>query len=474
MSEITLTPARRWLGFAFLLLGGFLAPVDFFIVNTGLPSIRAGLNATPAEVELVISGYAGAYAVFLITGGRLGDLYGRRRSFLCSMAAFIATSVLCGVAPSAVLLVFARMAEGLSAAVLAPQVLGSLRALFPRQRELGRAMSFYGMMMGLAAATGQLAGGLLIAASPFGLDWRAIFLVNVPVGSAALLGAWFLVPETSAMDRPRLDLIGAGLISIALICVVLPLSVGRQNGWPAWTWIMLLAAPMILGAFLVYEDRLASRGGMPLLSPGLLGIASFRRGSIVATLFFFTAPFYLLFALDRQDGVGLNALQTGLAILPYGVGLFLGPLASTPLVDRFHQRLLPFGLVVEVAGYAATAAVIAAGKGGPLLVGTVFIGGFGQGIAMPRLFNAAMQDVPPAQGGVAAGVVNSMLQVGAAVSVAAVGTLFFAALDGGAGPAAYGRAFGIAMIAVVIALSGAAILSFPARRPGLSGTVRAT
>jgi MFS family permease len=213
---------------------------------------------------------------------------------------------------------------------------------------------------------------------------------------------------------------------------------------------------------------------MPLLNLGLLRIASFRRGSIVATLFFFTAPFYLLFALERQDGAGLSALQTGLAILPYGVGLFLGPLASAPFVGRFRHLLLPLGLAVEVAGYAAVAAVVALGGGGVLLVAVVFIAGFGQGIAMPRLFNTAMQDVPAAQGGVAAGVVNSMLQVGAAVSVAAIGTLFFAVLGSATGPSAYGRAFGIAMIAVVAALAGSAVLSIPLRRARLSRTVRPT
>jgi MFS family permease len=454
------TPSvRHRLALAVLLVGGFLPPVDFFIVNVGLPSIEQGLAATPAQVQLVISGYAAGYAIFLITGGRLGDLYGRKRLFMLSMAGFTAASALCGLAGSAGLLVIARVLEGLAAAMVAPQVLGSIRALYEDQRALARALSLYGSMMGLAAATGQLGGGLLIALSPWGLGWRAIFLVNLPIGAAAMLGAWLWVPETSAPSRPRLDLGGAALISLALACLVLPLSEGRQHGWPIWTLLMLAAAPGLVLLFLWYEDRLATRGGMPLVSLALLRIPSFRRGTLVATLFFFTSPFYLLFALDRQDGLGLDALHTGLAILPYGIGMFFGPLASAPLMRRFRARLLSVGLCIEVVGYAATSATVALRVEGWILVATVLLAGFGQGIAMPRLFNTALEDVPATQGGVAAGVVNSMLQVGAAISVAAVGSLFFAVLGDATGATAYGHAFGISMIAVVVALGSAAVLS---------------
>ncbi|HEY5300892.1 MAG TPA: MFS transporter, partial [Acetobacteraceae bacterium] len=414
----------QWLAFVVLLIGGFLPPVDFFIVNVGLPSIQQGLGATPAQVQLVISGYAAGYAVFLITGGRLGDLYGRRRLFMLSMAGFTAASALCGLAPTAGLLVIARVAEGLAAAMLAPQVLGSIRAMYDEPRALARALSAYGAMMGLAAATGQLGGGVLVWLSPFGLGWRAIFLVNLPIGAVAMLGAWLFVPETSATTRPRLDLGGAALISLALACLVLPLSEGRQHGWPVWTLAMLAAAPVLLVAFLLYEERLATRGGMPLVSLSLLRIPSFRRGTLVGTLFFFTSPFYLLFALDRQDGLGLDALHTGLAILPYGIGMFLGPLASAPLLARFRGKLLTIGMSIEVVGYAAIAVAVTTRAEGWVLPATILLAGFGQGIAMPRLFNVALEDVPPAQGGVAAGVVNSMLQIGAAISVAAIGSLF--------------------------------------------------
>ncbi len=452
------SPTARWLALFVLLAGGILPPVDFFIVNVALPSIQDGLQASPAQVQLVISGYAAGYAVFLITGGRLGDLFGRKRLFMAGMAGFTAASALSGLAQSPLLLVIARVAQGSAAAVLAPQVLGSIRALYAAA-ELSRALSFYGMMMGLAAAIGQLCGGLLVSLSPWGLGWRAVFLVNLPIGAMAMTGAWALVPETSAIHRPRLDLAGAALLSATLACLILPLSEGRQQGWPTWTWVMLAATPPLLWGFLRFEDWMGTRGGMPLIDIGLLEVRSFRRGTLVATLFFFTSPFYLLFAIERQDGAGLDALHTGLSILPYGLGLFTGPVASGPFVRRYQAKLLTWGMTVQVCGYAATAAAVTWQAGPLLLAGTVFLAGFGQGIAMPRLFNTALQDVPVQQGGLAAGIVNSALQIGAAISVAGVGSLFFAVLGSATGPAAYAHAFGIAMIAVVAALAGAAALS---------------
>jgi EmrB/QacA subfamily drug resistance transporter len=457
-SIATLSPAARWLALVVLLAGGFLGPVDFFIVNVALPSIRADLSAGEAAVQLVISGYSAGFAVLLITSGRLGDLYGRKRMFALGMAGFTGASALCGFAPTANVLVLARVIEGVAAAMIAPQVLGSIRALYS-DRELARALSLYGVIVGLAAVTGQFAGGSLVALSPWGLGWRAVFLVNLPIGASALIGAWLFVPETSARTRPRLDIGGAALLSLALACLIVPLSEGRQQGWPLWTFAMLAASLLLLWAFLWLEDQIGARAGMPLLDLELFTVKSFRRGILIATLFFFTSPFYLLFAIERQDGAGLDPLHTGLSLLPYGVGLFVGPLASAPLLGRFRHRLLTIGLTIEVTGYALTAAAVALQLGRLPLVATVFIGGFGQGIAMPRLFNTVLEDVPGRQGGLAAGVVNSMLQIGSSISVATVGPLFFAILGDANGAADYAHAFGIAMIAVVAALGGAALLS---------------
>ena len=461
--DTALSPTRRWLAFVVLLAGGFLPPVDFFIVNVTLPSIHATLGASPAELQLVVSGYAASYAVFLITGGRLGDLYGRRLLFMLGMAGFTVANLLCGLAATAAQLVVWRLLQGFAAAMLVPQVLGPLRTLFPTERELSRAMSSYGVMMGLAAAAGQFLGGALTQWSPFDLGWRAVFLLKLPVCLAVLAAGWLAVPETSTSRRVRLDVGGAALISAALACLVLPLAEGRQQGWPIWTLVMLAAAPVLAVGFVRLEARLTRRGGMPILDLALLAIPSFRRGVVVATLFFFTTAFYVTFSLYEQEGRGTDPLFTGLAILPYGVGLFFGPVTTAPLVARLGAALLPIGMAIQVTGYAGTAVAVAVGADGWPVLLAVLIAGFGQGIALPRLFNAALGDVPPAQAGVAAAVVNSALQIGGSISVAAVGSLFFAVLAGGVGHDAYGRAFATAQVATSVALAGAMLLSMRRR-----------
>jgi MFS family permease len=396
----------RWFSFAVLLAGAFMPPVDFFIVNVALPSIQESLDATPAEVQLVISCYAAGYAVFLITGGRLGDLFGRRTCYLLGLAAFAAGNLACGIARSPLELLIARVFQGVAAALLVPQVLASIRAIHDEERALIRALGIYGMMMGLAAAIGQFSGGALVQWSPFGLGWRAIFLVKVPICLLLILFAWRTVPETGGGRRVQLDLIGAALISLALAAFVVPLSQGRQQGWPLWVFATLACVPALVALFIVHERRLASRGGMPLVDTRLFAVQRFRRGVIVATLFFFTTSFYFLFGIYQQLGLGVEPLFTGLAILPYGIGLFLGPLASRPFT-QIEAHLLSLGMAVQVAGYALIGVFVAIGWTGPTLAAVVFLAGLGQGVAFPRLYNTVLASVPAHQGGVASGIINS-------------------------------------------------------------------
>ena len=440
-----------------------MPPVDFFIVNVSLPSIQTSLGATPAELQLVVSGYASAYAVFLITGGRLGDLYGRRRLFLFGMAGFTAANLLCGVAASPATLVAGRIVQGIAAAITVPQVLGPVRTLFPTERELARALSSYGIMMGLAAVCGQFLGGALVEWSPFGLGWRAVFLLKVPVALAVLLAAWAVVPETSTSQRVRIDGVGAALLSLALACLVLPLSEGRQQGWPAWTFVMLAAVLPLIAVFLRFEARLTARGAMPLLDLRLMAIRSFRRGVVVGTLFFFTTAFYLTFSLYQQQGLGTDPLHTGLAILPYGAGLFVGPLASGPLVARLRHALLPIGMGIQVAGYGATGLAIFSGLTAGRCSWPCWWPASARASPCRGCTTRRSKTCRRHQAGVAAAVINSALQIGGAVSVAAIGSLFFTVLGGRTGHAAYANAFGIAQAATTLALFASMLLSISSR-----------
>ncbi|HEY1503887.1 MAG TPA: MFS transporter [Stellaceae bacterium] len=452
-----LSPARRRLAFYILLAGALMPSLNTFIVTIALPAIRAALDASDSETNLIVAGYSSAYAVCLVTGGRLGDLFGRRLMYLLGMAGFTLASLLCGLAPNSVILVSARIFQGITGALIAPPVLAALRSLFAGE-EIPWALNIYGTGVGVAVAGGQLLGGVLIAADIGGLGWRAAFLINVPIGLAAILAALALVPESGGSEKPRLDIHGVLLLSAALGCLVVGLSIGREQGWSAWVLSLIAASPLLLAWFFAYEKRIAREGGMPLLDPALLQIATFRRGLIVALLFFFTSPFYLFFSLYLQAGLNEGALAAGLAVLPYGVANFIGPMLATRAGPRLRRWLFGLGMAAQIVAYGSVGLCAATQTGGVLLFLALFIGGFGQGVAMPEMIHFILGDIPPKDTGFAAGAMNSTLQIGSAISVAGIGSLFFTILGNDTSPSAYGHALGIAMAAICVALIGSLLL----------------
>ena len=277
-------PAVSWAPLAVILCGTFVYVLDFFVVNVALPGITRSLHASPAAVEWVVAGYGLSSAVLLVLGGRLGDRFGRRRMFIAGMALFTLMSALCAAAPDPGFLVAARIAQGVGGALLSPNVLAILGTVYTGSARV-RAISVFGMVMGIAAVGGQLAGGLLIGANVLGLGWRTVFWVNVPVGIAALALARRIVPESRARGGTRLDFTGAGLLTVALIAVLLPLLDGRQDGWPAWSFICLAAGLVLLVAFGAYLRRSARTGGQPLLDPEIFAIRAFRAGLTCQVLF---------------------------------------------------------------------------------------------------------------------------------------------------------------------------------------------
>ena len=355
---------RRWAALAILLVGAFLAPLDFFIVNVAMPAITSGLRASAADVQLVISGYAVVYAVFLITGGRLGDIFGRKAVFLAGLAGFALASALCGLAWSPTSLIAGRLLQALAAAAMAPQALASVHALFP-PHERGRALSIYGVTLGLASIAGQLLGGALVGANVDGFGWRLIFLINLPVAIVAFIAAIPLLRETRSGTRPRLDLVGVILSAATLTALVLPLIEGRERGWPWWSIAMLLTTPLFAEAFRRYEIRLAEAGGEPLVAIDAFASPGLVRGlGAIATLYALAA-FFLTFSIYLQAGLGRTALEAGLAILPFSVGFLLGSFAS-PMVGNRVGIMAPsvgFGFsATGLVGLAAVAALSATGR----------------------------------------------------------------------------------------------------------------
>jgi MFS family permease len=262
------TRASRWSALPVVLVGTFVAVLDFFIVNVALPSMQGDLHASNGAIEWVVAGYGLTSAAGLITAGRLGDRYGRRRMFSLGLALFTLASAACGVAPGAGALVAARLVQGLAASLMTPQVLSIIGVVYQGEERV-KALSAFGMTMGLAAVGGQLIGGALVQADPAGLGWRTCFLINLPIGVAALALAPRLVPESRAERASGLDSVGTLLVTLGLLSVLFPLVEGRQHGWPEWTWVSLAVAPVLLGAFALHQRALRRRGGAPLLDLGL-------------------------------------------------------------------------------------------------------------------------------------------------------------------------------------------------------------
>lgn len=434
---------RRWLALPVLLTGAFLPVLDFNVVNLALPAIRQNLGATSSEVQFVISAYAASYAVFLITGGRLGDLFGRRRLFLLGVAGFTLASLLCGLSPSPALLVAARILQGLTATAMAPQVLASIRVLFPLA-EQGRALGFYGATFGLANICGQVLGGVLVSSHPFGWSWQGIFLINVPIGLAVFIGGLLFLGDSRAQHAQKLDVGGVFLLSLTLVLLVYPLVEGRETAWPTWIIAMLVACPFALTAFTRYEARLLARGGNPLVALPLLRNAPFVIGLIMALAFYMLSSFYLTFAVYLQSGLHQTPLAAGLATLPFAVGYFIASLASSYVMQFLGVRTLTLGFSIQVFGFGVVMLSVAKIVPQNLELGLV-CAGLGFGTVMPSVIKAVIGSIDPQHAGLASGIMISTFQIGAALGVAVIGGVFYSALGNQQDPAAYAHAFVLAL-----------------------------
>ena len=433
------SPAHpSWAPLAVLMTGTFMFVLDFFILNVALPSIQHGLRAGESAIEWIEAGYALSTAVLLVTGGRLGDRFGRRRVFTLGMAIFTAASVGCALAPDPGLLVAARIVQGGGAALMAPNILSILGVVYTGPARV-RAISVYGMVMGLAATAGQLIGGILIRADVAGLGWRAIFWINVPFGVAALIAAARLVPESRDGQGARLDLTGVALITACLVAVVLPLVEGRQAGWPSWSWAALGAAVPLAAVFAVHQRRKAARGGAPLLSPRIFAAWPLRAGLLTQTVFWCQqAAGYLVLGLYLQQGRGLSALSAGAVFTVLAAGYLATSFRAPALTMRFGRSVIAAGALIAAAGDGALwLATAHAGTSGPvtwLFPGLLLLGA-GQGLCITPLTTTVLSHAGPVTAGSVAGALSTAQQVGNSVGVAVTGVLFFGALGHGYGVA---------------------------------------
>jgi len=422
---------RRWVALAVVLIAGFMQLVDISIVNVAIPSIQRDLDATYADIQWVLAGYQLAFAVMLITGGRLGDIFGRKRLFMIGMAGFTLASALCGLAQTPDMLIASRILQGLFGAIMFPQVLSIIQVTFPPQ-ERATAFGLFGATIGLATITGPLVGGLLIQADLFGLEWRPIFLVNLPIGIAALAVAARFLVESKAPRALRLDPVGVVVVTAGLLLLVYPLVQGRDLGWPPWTFLSMAASVPVLAGFAVYERYKKALDGSPLVDMDLFRQRSFVPGLLLAGIFFMGIPaFFLTFSLWLQIGLGFSALHAGLTGAPFAVGSALASAASVRLVPVLGRRILSAGSLLLVAGMVALMWTVDRYGGAVTswqLLPALLLCGLGLGSVIAPLVNVVLAGIRAQDAGSASGVLTTVQQIGGAVGVALIGVVFFGLL----------------------------------------------
>jgi len=462
----------RWFVLAVVLAANIMDTMDATIVNVAGPSIRHAIGGSASTLQWLSAGYTLAFAVFLITGARLGDMFGRRRMFLVGSAGFTVMSTACAVAPSSPALIAFRVLQGAFGALMVPQGVGMLKEVFADD-EMAKVFGAYGPMIGLSVLAAPILAGVLVEANLWGIGWRLVFLINVPIGIAALAGAVRVLPRTVAHPGIRLDTGGVILVGLALTAIIYPLIQGRTAGWPAWTFVMLGAGLLLLGAFVMWE--LHYRGD-PLIEPGLLASRTYTDGILVALAFFGAFSGVLLcVSLFVQLGEGFSPIHAGLTLTAMVVGLIVGMAASFALVARLGRHLLHVGIALVGAGAVVLALTAAGGHTASTLdlAPGLLLFGAGAGMAMGQLFDFILAGVEMDEIGSASGVLQAVQQLSSSIGVAALGTIFFTAFANHPPTHALAITAWACLIPVVVALALIFRLPMHARnRPFDPGTAR--
>jgi EmrB/QacA subfamily drug resistance transporter len=419
----------RWFVFAVVIAANIMDLMDATIVNVAGPSIRIALGGSATFLQWLPAGYTLAFAVFLITGARLGDMFGRRRLFLIGSAGFTVMSAACALAPSPAILIVFRVLQGSFGALMIPQGFGMIKEVFDDD-EMTKVFGAFGPMMGLSILAAPILAGALVEANLWGIGWRLVFLINVPIGIIAFAGAVRVLPHTVAHPGLRLDAGGMVLIGAALTAIIYPLIQGRADGWPAWTFASLAGGAALLGAFWLWERH---RRGDPLIEPRLLANRTYTSGILVALAFFGAfGGLVLCVSLFAQLGEHFSPIHAGLTLMAMVIGMIAGMGAGMALVGRLGRHLLHLGVVVVAAGTVVLALTV---TGAPTastldLAPGLFLIGLGAGSSIGQLFDFILAGVGMDEVGSASGVLEAVQQLSSALGVAALGTIFFSAFDG--------------------------------------------
>ncbi|GGQ80910.1 MFS transporter [Couchioplanes azureus] len=466
-------PARPWLVLSAVLAGSFLHTFDMMVISVAVPSIQEGLGAGAAATQWMLAGYTLPFALLLITFGRLGDAVGRRRMILLGSLSFSAASALCAVATDPGVLIAGRVWQGASAAALTPQVLPVIVLLFAGKRR-GAALGAQAGVIALATVSGPLLGGLLLAADLGGLGWRTIFLLNLPVGlfTVAAVLRWYPRGDASP-QRPRLDMGSVTLATLGLLLLIFPLVQGPELGWSAGVFALMALAVPVLAATVRRQLRRSRGGRYPLIAMSLFRRRSFVAGGLANFLLIGgVSSFFLVFVVYLQTGLGYAPERIGIVTAAWALAAAVASGATVPLARRVGRPMLVAGAVV-MAVATATLGLTLGLRGEPaptwVVAGCLALGGLGQGMLSPPLYNLTLTDVPKADVGSASGVFGMLTQVGAALGVAIVGAVFYGLLGGSDSAAHYTRVMALTLISHVTCFLAVAVilqrfLPGPARR----------
>lgn len=431
---LSFTPRQKKIALTVVATAFVMDLLDSTIVNIAIPAIQADLHATFASIQWLVAGYLLAFATLLITGGRMGDVFGYKKVFMFGVGGFTIASLLSGLAWSPEILIFTRILQGASAALMVPQVISTMQILY-KPSERGMVNGLFGALGGLSASMGPVIGGLLIQANLFNLDWRPIFFINVPVGIVALILAARYLPEGKSPHPLKLDVVGTILVVVALSLLVYPLIQGRELDWPIWTFVMMGAALLVLALFVWSQRRKDRKDGSALVQPSLFKVRSFGAGLTINLIFQIAmAGFFLTFALFTQIGLGFSAIHAALTGLPVSVGItatmvFFG--SKIPLLGR---RAIMYGALIMSSGLAVliwTIFSIGITINSWQLAPGLIIAGVGMGLMFGALYGAVLNGVDTKHAGSASGTLNAVQQVGASVGIAIIGVIFFGQLSSG-------------------------------------------
>ncbi|SFQ65071.1 drug resistance transporter, EmrB/QacA subfamily [Amycolatopsis arida] len=484
-------PRRAWGALAAVLLACFLHQFDLTVISVAVPSLQADLAASPSSVQWLVAGYTLTFAVLLVPAGRLGDAVGRRVLVIAGVVGFTLASLACALAPNEGVLVAARVAQGGSAALLAPQVMPVVMLMFPAARR-GAAMGAFAASVALATTSGPLLGGLLVGADLFGLGWRAIFVVNVPVGAAALVLALACLPRAEntgrAADpalngwrRARIDVFSVALALVGLLLLIAPLVQGRELGWPWWAIVLPVASVPVLAALVPAQRRTLRAGGLPLIAPELFQQRAYLAGAAVNFLVVGgVTAFFLVFVVYLQVPLGRSPAATGLTVAPWALASAVASAAAIPLAGRFGRRMLETGAVLMVAGMVLLLGFVVA-QGTALdtaaVVVSLVIVGVGMGMLSPPLYSITLMSMSRQDIGSASGVFSAVGQAGGAFGVATGGTIFYGVVAGGGpdvAPGGWTAAIGWALVhQVVVYVVAVVVLRRCLPAAGSSGPPRA-